>query len=925
MLTLKEKYCGFHAMRLFFENYDSWRDFCGRTSYSFSMSKLEYDWFTRGTAADIYVPLWASASLSGTDILLNEITLEVIRRYKEFGYTVINMDGNPADYIGEQFRFLEYLAVCAIKGNQRFENAIEAFIDDFTADCLHSARKYAEAIDGSDEFLKVLQAGIMLCSGIGFPIDAENIAGSFDSFNWNENPPLPLEPEHFVTQASFNDCGGKCKMLSRVQEGCVLSISPDRTEMKFAGCPRGAAYRSTFLNSRRLRYPMERVGERGEGRFRRISWAEAVGKFTAMMNESHEAGPGCRFKMSGAGVVSVLSPADLMNRLLCADGGMLGYYGSYSLNCAAAVLPRMFGQLRVANKETEILNSKLIILWGNNLVTNHFGSAQKRVLMEAKEKGIPIIVIDPRQSDTAIAAASEWIPINPGTDAALVAAMCYVIKEQGLYDRDFIDRYCIGFDEEHMPDGIPEGESFFSYLDGIKDGVRKTPAWASQITGIPAERIEALAIEYAKADCACIMPGLSIQRQLNGEQNYRAVMTLPCLVGNLVKPGGGIVSWSHPAGPLPGFEPKKNPYNVTIQTFQWWRAVECPETMTVEKGLRGAEKLETSVKYLFCIGSGMLLNQHSDINHTLKILRTPGMVKGVVNSDLFMTPSARAADLLLPAPSFFEQDNICPPWGGEDYVIYNHASIPPLFECRFELGWMKEVAEKLGIAEDFCGTLRTDEDWLKLAWKNFREKVPTAYTYDEFKERSFQSFDHKIPTVTFSANVLDGIPFSTPSGKIEIFIKEFYDRHDPELYGVPGYVPVEEGVSDPERARFPFQLIAFHSKRHCHSIHDQNRFLDEIESPAVWINEKDASEIGIADGETVEIFNDRGCIRMKSYVSTRVCRGTVAMMEGSWFTPDESGTDTRGSINVLTMSHRATPFINGNPQHTNLVQIRKIV
>ena len=922
MSQTKSVYLSLHLVRTFFEDLSAWKKVSHLAGISSKLSQLDYDFLFRGTAADIYVPVWASACISGMDILLNEITLEVILFYKQYGYEPSDMDGNPPDYIGQQFRFLEYLTRCAMQGDKDAADAAMRFIDDFTLDTLRvmgeALRRYTDDV----EVMSVLELAMNCLNGHGIDTTCE-ILRTLDSWHWERKPAIPAEEPHTVSHASFSDCGGRCKMLSTVREGCVLAIRPDQmSAMRFSGCPRGAAYRPTFLSSRRLRYPMERVGKRGEGRFRRISWEEAVDKVTDVLRVSKAEGPGSRYVMAGAGVCGVLQGSELTKRLLDLDGGRLGYYSTYSIGCALPVLPRMFGEIAIANHETEILHSKLLLLWGNNLVTNHFGSAQKRMLMLAKERGIRIIVIDPRQSDTVLAAADQWIAIRPGTDSALADAMCWVIWQEKLYDKDFVDRFCVGFDDEHLPEGVPAGESYVSYLSGVKDGIEKTPEWAEKVTGIPADTIHQLAVEYATARYACILPGLGPQRTLNGEQTYRNILTLACLTGGLAKPGGGIITWTRPGSMRPVILSGENPYPLSIPAFQWWRAAECPETMTVAKGLQGGEHLEGPVRYLFSIASGMLLNQHSDINHTLRLLQDDTKIQKVILADLFMTPSARGADLVLPAPSFFETENISPPWAGEDYVLYNHAAIAPLFESRLELEWLRECADRLGLAEAFTQGWGDLRDWLRHSWEEFREKTPSALEFDRFFADSITLLPDMNQRIRFWENIEEGVPFKTPSGKIEIFLRELYDRPIPNMLPTPGYVATEEGSEDPMREKYPLQLIGYHSKRRCHSIHDGNPWLEELEPPCVWIHPTDARERGIQDGQMVEVFNDRGRIRIPAKVTSRIVSGVTAMSEGGWFTPDKEGNDTRGSINVLTMSHRATPLGNANPQHTNLVEIK---
>ena len=235
---------------------------------------------------------------------------------------------------------------------------------------------------------------------------------------------------------------------------------------------------------------------------------------------------------------------------------------------------------------------------------------------------------------------------------------------------------------------------------------------------------------------------------------------------------------------------------------------------------------------------------------------------------------------------------------------------------------MTNVSRLLGIEGEFCEGRYCLQDWLRASWEDFRKRLPGIPEYEEFQARGIITSGSLIP-ITFRDNIENGKPFDTPSGKIEIFSKAIYDLHSQELRGVPAYTPVEEGLDDPNRSVYPLQLIGYHSRRRCHSIHDQNVWLEELEPPRVWIHPDDAATRGIADGDMVEIFNGRGCVRIPAYVTPRIVQGAAAMCEGVWYHPDKSGTDTRGCMNVLTMSHRASPLGHSNPQHTNLVEIRR--
>ena len=924
------QYGCFHLLRVFFESLPNWRKISSVLGISSTISQREYDDLFKGTNAAVSIPLWASACLTGEPILLNQITLDIIAFYKECGYSPIRMDGNPPDYIGEQFRFLEYLAVCGMKERGVFKNKIQGFLQQYTIDTVHELCAALLKATSHPEIQKVVSfmSDVLIgrYEGLTFP---KEWLYSLESWQWPVGSAIPLEAEKIISQASYNDCGSKCKMLSRVREGCVLSIEPDSgcKGYRFTGCPRGRAYRHTFLNSGRLRYPMERIGQRGEGKFRRITWKDACEKIAFGIKSSGQAyGPGSRYVMAASGNGGLIRGDRFMKELLRLDGGYLAYYNSYSVACASCALPYVYGTDLCGNADEDMLNSKLLILWGHNPVDTHWGLTHIDNLMKAKKKGVRIVVVDPRQSDTAVIFADQWVPIRPTTDGALADAMAYVIQQKGLQDQKFLDDFCVGYDESHMPKGIPSRESYLSYLTGQKDGVPKTPVWAEKITGVPAGVIENLAIEYAVTKPACLMPGLGPQRTMNGEQTCRALAALACMTGNVGVKGGGSGGFAYRKSHMaPGFPVLKNPYPGEIPVFLWTKAADRFQDFTPgQDGLRGVSKLDTGIRVIFNLASGMLINQHSNINDTIRILKSPEKVDLIVVSDLFMTPSAKFADIILPAPSFFESENVVPPWTGEDYLLYNHQAIAPLFDCKTEYDWIKEISKIMGLEPSFTRGRETELEWLRDLYEQHRKLETELPEFEEFKRDSCFFYSHNTDYVAFQNNIQQGVPFGTPSGKIELFSKRLFDLKNPkEIPGTPSYTPCVEGPSDPLIKKYPLQLIGFHTKRRCHSMHDNNIRMDESESPAVWINPIDAQKRKISDGELVNVYNDRGAIKIPAKVTGRIMAGVVAVSEGGWYTPDSRGVDMRGCINTLTMSHKATPLAKGNPQHTNLVQIKK--
>lgn len=568
-------------------------------------------------------------------------------------------------------------------------------------------------------------------------------------------------------------------------------------------------------------------------------------------------------------------------------------------------------------------------MWADNSAETIYGPDRNYYLAQLKKRGVRIIVIDPRLSQTGVAYADDWFAIRPSTDGALADAMAYVIWSEGLQNQEFMDQYCIGFDEDHMPEGIPAGESYRSYLWGEKDGIAKTPEWAETITGIEANRIRSLARAYATVKPARISTGLGAQRHGNGEQTTKGICMLTCLTGNLGISGGGsggnaVQIREHERIEL--FNNVENPYPGKIPVFLWTKAVEHGTEMTPwEDRIKGVEKLTSNIKMIFNLASNVLVNQHSNINDTIRILEDENKCEFIVCSDIFMTPSARYSDLVLPATSVFEGENIVPPWAGGNYVLKNNQVIRPLFECRFEWEWLKDAARRLGYYDAFVDGKDESTQWLRESYDILRIKEPELPDYDVFSKQGGWQFKKPVCRVAFEEEISnpEHHPFPTPSGKIEIFSSRLYELNHPEdIPAIPKYVPCPEGPEDQKRNQYPLQLIGWHTRRRCHSIHDNNEWQDEVEQPGVWIHPEDAKARGITDGDMVEVFNDRGITRIPAIVTGRICRGVTAISQGGWYTPDKSGTDTRGSINVLTSTEYPTPLAKGNPQHTNLVDIR---
>ena len=390
-----------------------------------------------------------------------------------------------------------------------------------------------------------------------------------------------MEKDTYIvnTTGGFN-CGGRCALTAHVKNGKIVGLSAggqskDNPDPSRRACARCINALDTFNRNDRLKHPLLRTGPRGDGMFKRITWDEAIdliyGQWTRIRDTY---GAASRFVQYSTGNSALLRGDKFAKRLLALDGGYLGRYNSYSTACVSTVSAYMYGTISTGNSMADILNSELIILWGHNPAETIFDGLM-HWLRAAKRAGIPIVCVDPRYSATAKALDAEWIPIRPTTDSALCDGMAYVIITEGLYDKEFITNCCQGFTPDTLPLGVGADESYFSYALGKRDGIAKTPRWASEISGIPAEKIVSLARRYARSKPSALLPGFGPQRNGNGEQSARGFIALACLTGNVGVPGGcaageGVVS-RHRA---PVFPVPENPCPVSIPVFLWTDAIQ---------------------------------------------------------------------------------------------------------------------------------------------------------------------------------------------------------------------------------------------------------------------------------------------------------------------------------------------------------------
>lgn len=248
-----------------------------------------------------------------------------------------------------------------------------------------------------------------------------------------------------------------------------------------------------------------------------------------------------------------------------------------------------------------------------------------------------------------------------------------------------------------------------------------------------------------------------------------------------------------------------------------------------------------------------------------------------------------------------------------------------MYEGRFEYDWLIEVADRLGLKEEFTEG-RTASQWLEYAYEQVQVYEKELPDYNTFKEAGIYRYKENKTVIAFKDQIdnPDKYPFPTKSGKIEIFSENVYNTEFEDFFpAIPRYVAPPEGPNDELAQKYPLQLVGFHTKRRCHSIHDNNLAMHAVDPQLLWIHPEDAKSRNISEGDTVLVWNDRGKMAIGVKITDRVAKGVTALSQGAWYKPDKDGVDTAGSINVLT-SLKPTPYARGNAQHTNLVEVKKI-
>ncbi|MBI2215949.1 MAG: molybdopterin oxidoreductase family protein [Candidatus Rokubacteria bacterium] len=679
-----------------------------------------------------------------------------------------------------------------------------------------------------------------------------------------------------------HDCPSACSLDVTVEAGRLVSVTGNPAHPFTQGviCGKVRAYAERVASPLRVLHPLRRVGPKGSGAYERISWEEAVATITRRWREI--------IRVHGAEAILPFSFAGTMGRIQYFAGHPLFHaLGASRLDRTICVATAYAGWRAtvgraVGNDSEQMVGADLVVLWGINAAYSTINVMT--LVKQARAAGADVVTIDPYRTPTA-EVADEHLMVRPGTDGALALAVMHVLIAEGRLDRDYIERATLGFDRlaEHVKPLSPE--------------------WAAPIAGIPAETIARFARRYGAGPRAFIRIGIGLSRHDNGGMTCRTLACLPALTGAYADPHGGALLSSSDAFPfdtrvlerrdlMPGSDRNRpSPRPRTVNMIHLGRALTDP-------GLRPP----VQALYVYNANPAAVCP-----NQTL-------VLEGLAREDLFtvvheqvMTDTAMYADLVLPATMAMEHLDLYTSYG-HHHVQLGRPVLPPPGEARSNWDVFADLARALGVAEPhYARSLRElVEEHLATG-----TAAQPSITWERLEREGSVRLDLPAPYMPFA----NGAP--TPSGKVELYSESLLRAGLPAL---PTWMPLREGPDNVELAgRYPLQCIVPPNRFFLNSsFSDSARLRRRQGTPTVLLAPHDARARGIADGDVVDVFNDRGRAQFTARV-TDATRPGVVVIEGIWWHRFHPG--GRG-VNVLT-DDRVADMGGGPAFHSNLVDITR--
>jgi anaerobic selenocysteine-containing dehydrogenase len=696
-----------------------------------------------------------------------------------------------------------------------------------------------------------------------------------------------------------HDCPDACGVLITVEDGRATKIQGDPGHPVTRGflCAKVAKYLDRVYSPDRVLYPMRRIGTKGlasgpanavDGAlateaWQRISWDEAfdeiASRFRAVISEF---GSEAILPYSYGGTLGALNGGSMdrrffnrlgaseLERTICSSAGEAG-------------LESVMG-VKLGTEPEQFIHSRYIIAWASNIHGNNVHLWP--FIVEARRRGAKLVVIDPYRTRTA-ACADWYLPINPGTDAALALAMIHVIIGEGLHDADYVTKHTLGFDQ-------------------LREKVKAyPPECAAQWTGIAADDIRKLAREYATVRPSVIRVNYGVQRSENGGTAMRAIAMLPCIIGSLKEPGGGIHLSTSGAFDL-------NKDALRRPDLKPDGSQRPPRVVNMVRLGEALNKLnDPPVKALFVYNSNpaAVCPNHNEVVRGLK--RTDLFT---VVHEQFFTDTTDYADIVLPATTFFEHKDLQAAYG-HYYLQVSEQAIEPLAECRANVEVFRALAERMGfqdpcfgesIDEMIDGALASKNPWLEGMSRERLEQERQVRL--NFSGQWGATNCQPGPFLPFAHG-----NFRTPSGKAELYSEAMKALG---LDPVAEFKPPEESRHGKQGAALPLELLARKADNFMNSTFANQPSVEEMEETNLLeMHSTDARARGIADGETVRVYNRRGEIFLKARVAGTVQPGVVsARLNWAKLSPGFR------NINVLT-SEKLSDLGNSATFYSVLVEV----
>jgi anaerobic dimethyl sulfoxide reductase subunit A len=781
------------------------------------------------------------------------------------------------------------------------------------------------------------------------------------------------------TAPCMNNCScgsSRCLLKAFVQDGIPTKIITDQGQydadslesMQKRACARGRAQISNILSADRVKFPMKRKnwqpggGDkslRGKDEWVRISWDEALEIISSEMKKVLD-------KYGTRGILST-GYADIgdtyydqIESLLNALGGALHHdWGTVSLGSWPLVELFMTGGFLNAPDYMALQESKLHFYFGCNWTANKSGNTAHQLRM-AKDGGARVIIVDPWLNQTVQGVADEWVPVRPGTDTAFVLGLAYHQIANNLQRQDYLDKYCLGFDAEHMPPGAPPEGSFKDYVLGTFDGEPKTPEWAEKICGVSAATIKRLAEELGNTEKIAFFAGQSTTKIPAGEMFGQVFYTLAFMNGSPGAPGS-YVGWvglhegmstlktvmsgdssdgmgKNPKNPLtpPAFI--TSPNFSQIKEWDSWDKIEFSETwQSCLDGAYGRDvwpggKKPLDIHMIYTGGYQNSLNSLPNTNKAIEFFRSVDFVWG---ANPFFCPSVQYADVVLPITTWWEKGDLA--WTNNSDVIYwADKIIEPLYESRTEAQLARDLAKLLDVDPELVDTMTaaercyyslkdaayatdnkggfaplltiTEDDIKALGVEG--QPQEGKLTLAEFKEKGFFTLKRAkgdaLTNIPYQAYINDptGAPVSTGSGKFEIYSATLAAVVN--SYGFSQIAPIGKWIPDPVQGQgaqtdeYPLLLWTPHSLRRAHTVNDSVTSLREAFPQECFMSSVDAQARGIENGDLVLMSSPHGKVLRPAKVMPTVVPGAVALQDGAWTVIDEAtGIDIAGNPNIL--------------------------